>query len=811
MTFLNGILVFGAAAFVIPLVIHIINRSRFNIQPWGAMHLLESVLRVNRRRVQLEQIILLIIRCAIPILLALCLAQMVVTQQSTFLNLIVLPLVALGFLVLVALFPSFKKLFWSLCAACLLYALAAETGVIPSSDEDKSSSSKDLPASTVILLDDSFSMRVEGSFDVAREFSSGFLKQMKKGSQASVVRMGGAVAPIFDTPTRETEYLAKKSSELNATSDSIDVFQSIDKANDIVMEGENVKREIILVSDFRKADWEKVSESLTKLKESLQDQTLKPVLTLIDVGRESQGNLSVETIQVEPSLVGVGQEVKVRANVLNRNEDESSVFQDYEVRLLVNDKEVQRKKKSTDKLNPLVSGKLEEVSFNYKFEQAGSSVVTVELIPNGVNLDNALIFDDRKSVEVSALDRLGVLLVNGEPSDEFLEGETDFLKLALTPFKETDPKEPLQTKDFIDATEVELSTFDPSLHLQNQSVVVLANVKSLNDNQVDALGAFVRNGGGLWVCLGDQVDADWYNETLGSEQNGLLPLPLSNEIKGSETDDTKHTLIVASNFDHPALAIFNDKRNGNLADADIMKWHLLDETDTHRARAATVVARLETDAPWLVEKKMGKGVIIQMATSIDEEWTMMPTKNFYLPLVREITNYVIEQVNPKRNLPAGATLIHYLPGTQAESSITVTLPDNSSYEVKTAPFGSQAVVEFSNTRMPGTYVMSGKEMEPVKFVVNASAEESRLERISEEEIREKTDAILGFETYYVDASAKKSSSGYEEKDSALGKYLEMDNERSFLGERMWLYLLAAILALVILELILQRIFGRVKA
>ena len=112
MSFLNGALLAGAAAFLIPLIIHIFNRSRFQIVTWGAMHLLESVLRVNRRQVQLEQIILLIIRCAIPILLALCLARMVVTEWGPFVTRLILPLAALGFLILLALVPKFKKLFW---------------------------------------------------------------------------------------------------------------------------------------------------------------------------------------------------------------------------------------------------------------------------------------------------------------------------------------------------------------------------------------------------------------------------------------------------------------------------------------------------------------------------------------------------------------------------------------------------------------------------------------------------------------------------------------------------------------------------
>ncbi len=73
MTFLNGMLIFGAAAFAVPLVIHILNRSRFRTIQWGAMHLLDSIVRVNQKRFRIEQLILLLVRCSIPVALAFCL------------------------------------------------------------------------------------------------------------------------------------------------------------------------------------------------------------------------------------------------------------------------------------------------------------------------------------------------------------------------------------------------------------------------------------------------------------------------------------------------------------------------------------------------------------------------------------------------------------------------------------------------------------------------------------------------------------------------------------------------------------------
>src|SRR5205809_7313852 len=75
MTFLNAALLAGAAAVAIPIIIHLFHKSRFLIVKWGAMHLLEAVLRTNQRRIRIEQWILLAIRCAVPALLALCMAR----------------------------------------------------------------------------------------------------------------------------------------------------------------------------------------------------------------------------------------------------------------------------------------------------------------------------------------------------------------------------------------------------------------------------------------------------------------------------------------------------------------------------------------------------------------------------------------------------------------------------------------------------------------------------------------------------------------------------------------------------------------
>ena len=80
MNFLVPALAFGAIAAAVPIVIHLLNRSRYRVVRWGAMHLLDSVVRVNRRRVRIEQLILLAIRASIPAAIAFFMARPVLTD-----------------------------------------------------------------------------------------------------------------------------------------------------------------------------------------------------------------------------------------------------------------------------------------------------------------------------------------------------------------------------------------------------------------------------------------------------------------------------------------------------------------------------------------------------------------------------------------------------------------------------------------------------------------------------------------------------------------------------------------------------------
>ena len=65
MTFLSPFLMWGALLGAIPLIIHLLNRRRFRRVEWAPMRYLKMTIRRNRRRIQIEQLLLLLVRIAL--------------------------------------------------------------------------------------------------------------------------------------------------------------------------------------------------------------------------------------------------------------------------------------------------------------------------------------------------------------------------------------------------------------------------------------------------------------------------------------------------------------------------------------------------------------------------------------------------------------------------------------------------------------------------------------------------------------------------------------------------------------------------
>ncbi|HZW32414.1 MAG TPA: BatA domain-containing protein [Isosphaeraceae bacterium] len=82
MTFLSPLLIWGTLLGAIPIIIHLLNRRRFRRVEWAPMRYLKLTIQRNRRRIQLEELLLLLLRIALPVLLFIYLARPVLNPTG---------------------------------------------------------------------------------------------------------------------------------------------------------------------------------------------------------------------------------------------------------------------------------------------------------------------------------------------------------------------------------------------------------------------------------------------------------------------------------------------------------------------------------------------------------------------------------------------------------------------------------------------------------------------------------------------------------------------------------------------------------
>ncbi|MCX7008567.1 MAG: BatA domain-containing protein, partial [Kiritimatiellaeota bacterium] len=667
MTFLNVILLFGLAAASIPLIIHLLHRSRFRVVKWAAMQFLEVHQRTQRRRIRIEQLLLLLVRCLIPAVLALIMARPVLTGLRALLG-------------------------------------AAKT-------------------STVILLDNSYSMDVgtknHSTFTEARDTAGQLIRHLGRGSEVAVVLMGGVPAPLLAEPTFNTDRAARELALLQTGYGSANVPAALDLGLGILGKMHEVQRELIVISDFQKISWaERDDIERTRLAGLLKKLPVTPTVSFVHPGSEDRNNVSVQSLDFSRMLLGVGQKFQVRANLKNHGD---TAYGDLRVYFRVDGTE---RAASQLSLGPNEAG---QVLFTYTFETAGSHVIAVSAdAPDSLKSDNSLL------ASVPVLEKLPVLVVNGKPGREPLEGETDFLEIALRPFQNAKGN----LTDLIATRVIETPQLDANA-LKDVRVVVLANIAQLQDHQTKALEAFVRAGGGLLVFPGSRVDTAWWNHALAPEERGLLPYPLT-ALEGGLEDNAAHSTILMQHFEHPALQLFNDPRNGDLSTANIRLWYKLAITAATPAKTNAsvpfVLGRLSSGDPFLVEKAFGDGSVILCTVPCSAEWSNLPMRPFYLPLMQQLVTYLAAKFDPPRNVDIGRPLVAVLPVALGGKQVELTDPDGKKHKLDVSAEGGRALAHYEATRQPGLYILSLPDQTLVHFVVNTSRTESDLAQLTGEEI-----------------------------------------------------------------------------
>ena len=376
--FLNPALLFGLAALSLPIVAHLLSKKRFDVVEWGAMQFLDLGKR-RRRRVRIEELLLLFLRMAIVGLLALAIAR---------------PTVSGGF------FANFV-----------------------------STDNRD----TVFVIDGSYSMGRSDGETTPHSHSQSVIQRMLKharpGDTFSLLDARDQVRSVGGRPLRDMNQLRTLVDALPPPAGASNLAAAVTDAVQILGTTSHVRRDVIVLTDGQARGWHPTDTAQWQMIDELRAQpAVKPQLWVVNIqGADTPNNFSLDRLNVSRTRAPVGFPVRVSTTLRYTSEvgpGECNVY--FEV-------DGQRLGDATVKSPLLEPGGEFRVEFEHRFSTAGSHVLSVVLDDDNVPGDN------RADVSIAVTQPLRVILVDGSPHLDATRSETFFAEAALRSEEEQAP------------------------------------------------------------------------------------------------------------------------------------------------------------------------------------------------------------------------------------------------------------------------------------------------------------------------------------------------------------------------------------
>jgi hypothetical protein len=205
-------------------------------------------------------------------------------------------------------------------------------------------------------------------------------------------------------------------------------------------------------------------------------------------------------------------------------------------------------------------------------------------------------------------------------------------------------------------------------------------------------------------------------------------------VVGETLDDRPPSRLAPLDRRHPLLSAFPAKGEG-LASARFFKFLLLEPVAD--ATQSAVILRYDTGAPALVEKTIGKGRVMLLSTTVDREWTDLPIRAGFLPLVQESARRLAgtsERGGTSMLMVGQRREIALAPD---ERRLEITKPDGTVWVASKDRGGGSRTIVFTETDEPGAYHVRAAGADGMLgdragdgFVVNIEPRESNPERLA---------------------------------------------------------------------------------
>ena len=660
--FLNVAMLLGTAAVVLPVIAHLLSKRRYDVVHWGAMRFLQLG-KKTRRRIRIQDILLLLLRMGLIALVALALAR-----------------------------P---------------WGQGSLMGHIRTQD------ARDL----VIVLDSSASMAWQGNQDTPHQAAIDWIHEALEtlGPSDTVALIDARSQPrkLIDPPTSNFSLVRKELADLPDPSGTSNLPGAITEAIKILMTGTNLTREVIVLTDRQALPWHAGDEfAWERIDDLVSQPEVTPRIRVVDLTDEpgDPTNISVGRIELSREVTVPNFPIRLRATLQQSGgaNVQKNVF--FEIN-------GQRVDLMTKEVNLLPDGEA-LVEFERVFTKTGKYIIRISTEEDDLPTDNA------SEAVVLVENGIPVLLVDGTPNVDVTKSETFFARSVFAASGDVSPwvnATVVAARDFnADSLKGQKVVFlcnvprltDPQKQALSEYVaggggLVIApgdQVEPANWNQLAEV-AGVR----FLPAEFESIDAEAPKAADSVTIDSLsLKLPwLRRFRKESGIDFCTARFSKWWKLNPQAAAVPDDA----------------EENET--TSRPMIIANLSTGSPLIVTGTFGDGTIMQLATALDADWSTLPAKSDFVPFLHELV-FLLSSSDMTRNVGVGSPLVLPLSEADVIDDFTVTGPGIEDESVIRNNDAATPQVMFTETYLPGIYEFKNANGTSEPFAVSDDREESDL-------------------------------------------------------------------------------------
>lgn len=761
MTLIHPLLSWFLLLGVIPVILHLLLRSKPKKLLFPALRLIKNRQRQNVQRMRLKHVWLMLLRVGVILLLVLAVARPRIPPVNYWPTIgewaILGGIIAAAASIWLGLswrwqrqqVPAFQLrhrrtllragvLAGAVVLTLLMVLWPLQRRVFAQIKEPQVQVSENVPIAAVLVFDTSLSMQYRQAgqtrLEVARDLALEHLRLLPSGSRLAVadtssqneiaflsdLTAGANRLGTLDTKAVSFTLNDRIRAALQLQTEDQARVQEVDVALPENERQDAFVREVIVFSDMSVAAWQQTETNLLKA-DLAKDKNVN--LYLIDVSMPQPTNVGLSDLKVSDSTLTAGSPLRVQATVTSTSREATQVSVDLSVL------------GEEGKLVPKDTKTVELRAGEGAVAQLSVSGLTGNLVQGELRLKSGdpLEFDNALYFTAEIQPPQEILMVADDLAD------TNIWTTALAP--------PTLVK--LGRAKYRCTTLQSSklgaTDLAKYASVCLINVSALPEAAWKHLADYVEAGGGVSVILGSRrIDSVSYGKAAAQ---AFLPAELLAYI----TYAPPEYIDLTNKLDHPLMKKFADWSAGaaDFASAEIRRiWRVKPKPN------ASVIAwyTSENKSAAILEKIHGKGRTLMMTTSVSssaaddlqDQWNNLPTHLSFVVFADQMMRYLSRQSQGTFNYVSGEDAIVRLDPERPIQQYLLRKPNSQQLPGEVPPGRTSLVIRAVDQL--GQYrfldAASGSNFQR-GFSVNAAVRENVLTPVSAAQL----DDMLGKDRY----------------------------------------------------------------